>query len=288
MMRRLAMLSMLGSSLFVLGTGCIVVHADGCWNWGGPHVWVEASEELTFDPAGVAAVEAKTHNGFIHFDGQPSGGSAVVRVTKKAGGLTQGDADEAMQAIVVFVERTGETQRVGWKWKGVRKPSWQADVSFDITAPGQVNLEAETHNGRLQVAGLVGDLRAVTHNGRMEIASRGGKLRAETHNGRITADYEGSDISLSTHNGEVTVDLSRCGSVSGDITTHNGGVEIAVGAKTSADLRCETHNGRVTSDAPITLGSASRTQLAGSLGAGGSRLSVVTHNGGIKVKKSAG
>ncbi len=272
----------------MLAAGCII-SADGRCVWScPPAVWTESTAEIAFDPKGLTAMEVRTHNGKIDFSGQPSGtSSGIATVQKRARGLTLADAEAAMEAIDVYSERSADgVQRLGWRWKGVKNFNWQAQVSFSISAPGDLRLDAESHNGAVSAAGVVGEVRIVTHNGKVSVASQEGALRAVTHNGRIDVDYAGPKITLVTHNGEINADLSGCGSVGGDITTHNGAVEIAVGASTSASLHAATDNGRISFDAPITSSSVERTRLEGVLGEGGDRLDIVTHNGSIQIKKA--
>ena len=274
----------------ILATGCVFI-VDGQCVWScPPTVWKEATAEIAIDPNRLTAMEVQTHNGEIDFSGQPAGTTtASATVRKKAGGLTVADAEEAMEAIDVYSERSADgAQRLGWRWKGVKKNNWQTQVSFSISAPGNLRFDAESHNGAVSAAGVVGEVRVVTHNGRVKIVSQEGALRAETHNGRIEAEYAGPKITLETHNGEIEANLSRCGAIAGDITTHNGAVVIAVGASTSASLNAETDNGRISLDAPITESSVGRTRLKGKLGVGGENLDIVTHNGNIRIKKAAG
>ena len=131
-------------------------------------------------------------------------------------------------------------------------------------------------------------MHAVTHNGPVDVQSTDGTLYAETHNGWIHVGYAGDDVTLVTHNGEVVADLRNCTALEGDITTHNGGIEVIVGEATSTDLRCETHNGRIKCDVPLSNIELTRHRLIGTIGAGGGRLDVSTHNGGIRVKKTTG
>jgi len=274
----------------LLASGCIII-ANGNCGWGcSPSVWKEVTEEVSVDPNGLSAFEVRTHNGAIDFTGQPAEAeSASVKVQKKAGGSTLADAEAAMDALDVYVERSAEgTQRIGWRWKGVKKSTWRADVSFAISAPGNLRFDAETHNGKVSASGVVGDVRIITHNGRVKVESRDGELRAETHNGEIDAEYGGPRLSLVTHNGEIEVDLSGCGPVHGTITTHNGAVELSVGSATSANLNAATHNGRISFDVPLTVGSVARTHVEARLGAGGDPLNVATHNGCIRIKNAAG
>jgi len=271
-------------------SGCVIVAVDdGCRSWGGPLVWTEATEERPIDTAGLTALEVVTHNGEIDFQSQPAGDAASVTITKKAGGTTRADAEEALAAIDVFVEPTGNGKtRIGWRWKMPKKPRWSGDVSFAIRAPGTINLDVETHNGAIAAAEVTGNVRTVSHNGQVKVRSSGGKLTAETHNGDVDVSYAGPQVNVNTHNGEASVDLSGCAAVTGSIVSHNGEVRLAVGKDTAATLKCQTHNGRIHCDAPLTDREKSAGQLTGKLGSGGGVLDVVTHNGSIRVRNAAG
>ena len=273
------------TSRFHLWMGLAWLACAGC-TWAGPKVWIEQTQELNFDTAGLTALEVRTHNGGINFESQPARNDmAAAVVTKKAGGHTQAEAEEAMAAIGVYSTRqTDGTQRLGWNWDGHKHPNWTAAVGFEIHAPGNLRFDGETHNGAIDVDGITGDVKAVTHNGGVEVVSQNGKLHAETHNGSVVVDYAGSNVNLVTHNGKVVADLGRCSSVSGAITTHNGGVQLVVGDRTSTDLNCETHNGSIKCDVPLGAQRKSRRSLAGKLGEGDGRLNVSTHNGSVRIK----
>lgn len=289
---RKSLVCLLGSMLGLAGTGCIVVSSSGLsFGCSRAKVWTDpVTEEVAFDGAGLSELEVRTHNGTITFDGQPSGSTGgIVTVTMKAGGRSPEDAEVAFEAIDVIVERVGEdAQRIGWKWRGMKRPSWAARVSFDIKAPGQLSLNSKTHNGAVTISGVTGDLRAETHNGPVNVEARDGKLYAKTHNGRIVASYTGSDITLVTHNGAVTADLNQCETVAGDITTHNGGVEVVVGNDTSTTLDCRTHNGSIEVDVPIKQSKMTKRRLTGTIGSGDGNLNVTTHNGSVRIRPSAG
>ena len=259
----------------------------GC-TWAGPKVWVEQTQEINFETAGLAALEVRTHNGGISFESQTTAhDTADVVVTKKAGGITQAEADKAMAAIEVYSTREADgTQRLGWKWDGVKHPNWSTSISFEIHAPGNIRFDGETHNGGINVDGVTGDVKVVTHNGAVEVVSKDGKLHAETHNGSVGVDYAGSDVNVITHNGEVVADLTRCGSVSGTIATHNGAVQVVVGDSTSTNLSCEKHNGSIRCEAPLSGIRHSRYGLAGKLGDGSGQLDVSTHNGSVKINST--
>lgn len=262
-------------------SGCII---------GGPRVWTDKTTETRALGADVSSLEVQTHNGRIEYDGHTMPVDSAVVVTKRAGGRTIEDAQKAFDSLDVFVESIGEgNYKIGWRWMVKPKPSsWQADVSFAITGPVKVRLDAETHNGAVRVANVSGEVIIETHNGGISVSSTGSRLVAETHNGSISATFEGGEVDLTTHNGEVVADVSRSTGIHGEISTHNGAVQITISDKTSADLTCTTHNGRISFEPAMLVGKVSQSRVEAKLGAGGQPLDVSTHNGSIRLKKSAG
>jgi hypothetical protein len=262
---------------FVLVTGCSM----------GSVIWTDnVTEELRIDANGLSRLDLQTHNGAIECKGRPSGEpAAVVKVTKKAGGLTIQDAKDALAAIDVQVKQTADgVKQVAWQWRTGPKPNWSANVEYEVDAPAALALDIQTHNGSVEVAGVNADVKAVSHNGSVKVQSSGGSLRVETHNGGINATYEGADLALLTHNGHVTADLSRCKSTVGEISSSNGGISLTVGKELSADLSCSTSNGHIDCEVPFKIEHASHTKLVGRLGEGGRGLTVSTSNGSIRIK----
>ena len=266
-----------------------------CFVWGCAGgcrtVWTQSTDErVTFEQPGTTSLVVVTHNGRIRIVGQSNDtGPAVVVATKKAGARTLEAAQEALDAIEVFVEHRGEGERVlGWRWREGKHRGWRGQVAFDVQIKPNVDLNIESHNGRLHVAGIVGDVRAVTHNGRINLSAAGGTMFAETHNGRIEVAVDGEQVTLTTHNGRIAADLSRCRSVTGTITTHNGRIELTLSPEASVQLRCKTDNGRIRSNIPMTATEIGRRSLDGTVGAGEGKLTVTTHNGGINLKNSKG
>lgn len=269
-------------------TGCIVINAG---SWGHhPRAWTDQqTERLSLDAAQLQSLNAWTHNGAITFEAQPAGSTEPhVIVTKRTGGVTLDDAEKAMAALEVFAEPWGNGTKLGYRWRGLKSRSWYAEVSFDIKAAGQLDFSAESHNGPVKAGGIQGNVNVVTHNGSVIVDSEGDRLEAESHNGPINVAFKGDHVSILTHNGEVSADLSRCATVSGDLTTHNGGVDVLVGERLSAKIDCRTHNGRIAYDVPMSAVETSGRRVVGTIGNGEGALEVETHNGSVKVKRSTG
>lgn len=274
----LASLSLLGA------TGCIIIAGFDGWDRCGTCVWVEGPEErVTFDASGLERVNVRTHNGRVTVVGS-AGDDAYVVYKARAGGCSLEEAREAMEALEVFVERRADgEEQIGWRWREPKRRSWSASVNFEIHVPASLDVRARTHNGRVEVAAIEGDVDIETHNGPIEVESRGARLVAQTHNGRIEARFSGRDLSLETHNGRIVADLSECGPIDGRITTHNGSVKVTLGPEASAMVQASTHNGGISCRIPLSEGEMKRHRLRGRIGEGEGALTIQTHNGSVRI-----
>lgn len=240
--------------------------AGGC----GPRVWIEETVTQPLPMSALTELTIKTHNGHIGFEGRPDISDGTITVSKRAGGRTLDQAEEAMDAIEVAVESSGDGHTtLGWKWSVPRAFGWGAQVDFDVVARGSVNLQAQTHNGQIKVSGLSGDVEALTHNGGISMQTTGSNVEAKSHNGQIVAG------------------LDCDGAVGGSMATHNGHIQVTFGDAGSAIVACETHNGAINADSAIPLKHTSKRRAEAKIGAGEGRLTLITHNGGISIKKSS-
>lgn len=286
-MKHAQKLSLLAVSAIALANmGCIIT--ANAWGLSiGPSVWTETeTQRINLDTTHLTALEVRTHNGGIQFEGQDRQSSdAYIIATKKAGGLTLSDAEDAMDALEVYVEKMDNgLQKIGWRWDGLKHITWRASVSFEIKAPGNIDFDGRSHNGGIELVGVRGNVTLETHNGSISSESSGQELYAETHNGRINATFSGQEMTMITHNGRVVADLSGCGEINGNIETHNGGVELTLGENASVNLKCRTHNGSIRCKVPIQDSDISRSRLVGRIGSGAGKLNVTTHNGSVRIE----
>ncbi len=256
----------------------------GCVGFS-PLVWVESQESFALPAADTAELVIVTHNGLVEV-GAAEGGerSIAVDVKKRAGGLTLADAHACMDALVIVKDQVGSTQKLGWKYDGIRQASWGAKVSFELTMPPEMALNAKSHNGRIVVGDLSGDCTLETHNGRIEARTTSRRFRAETHNGPIDVTAAPVEIRLVSHNGRIKADLDNPGDLAGIITTHNGDITARLGERASTNLTCRTHNGRVHFHGTMSELTASRTRVSGRIGESDAKLEMVSHNGSIDVR----
>lgn len=249
----------------------------------GPRVWVTEDDAFEVDRAELTSVACTTHNGSIAVTGS-DGDKIVVRVTKRAGGSDDADAEAALQAIEVLHKRVDGGLALSWRWREPAASSWHAVVSFDVSQPRALPLVAETHNGAVKVNGLHGSVTARSHNGSLCLEDCLGKVDGFTHNGHVEAALSSAEVELSTHNGGMHVVLGGDGPVKGSIRSHNGDVHLGLAGQRSTRLVCNTHNGRVNCTRPIERAERNRSFLVADLGAApAGRLEVETYNGSIRV-----
>ncbi len=109
------------------------------------------------------------------------------------------------------------------------------------------------------------DLDLVTHNGSVEISDIKGLLDATTHNGKVTSERISGTTVFKTHNGSVT-----CGEISGStqLKSHNGSIKAFFidTAPAVCDISIVTYNGGIKLKTPPGFSA---------------RIDASTHNGSI-------
>ena len=275
------MYSRLRLLLPLVAVSCIL--CGGCSFSFGPRVWVEDTTAFKVPSSSVEQVACRTHNGSIRVVGAATEVIDVM-VSMRARGEDEMDAEACLDAIEVYRERNDGTLTLGWRWRGTRRPTWGARVSFSIAQPVEISSTLRTHNGRVRVDNVRGGASVISHNGRIELESCAGGIAAVTHNGRITATAEAPNVRLKTHNGRIEARLTATGSIDGSIETHNGRVLVSLGPEASVRVTCATHNGSVSATRAFHIQRKSRRVFVGEVGNGSGRLRVRTHNGSITLE----
>jgi hypothetical protein len=142
------------------------------------------------------------------------------------------------------------------------------NVEFTVRVPAGVRLTGATVNGDVIVESLKSDVLATTVNGSVEVSTTG-YAEAETVNGSIRAAMKSTSwpdrLAFNTVNGGITLDLPD---------------------GFAADLDARTVNGDVSTDFPLTIqGRFGPRRVTGKIGGGGSRLSLATVNGSIRLRR---
>jgi DUF4097 and DUF4098 domain-containing protein YvlB len=203
-----------------------------------------------------------------------------VRVVahKKVRAATSERAAGAMEDLKVLVSaepdelrvrtrhpRSGDGGFLGW----LRGAEVSSSVSYELTVPRGVHLDAETVNGRLDLDRVDGDFTLTTVNGAIRVSGARGRLDAGTVNGAI-------DVELV----EVDPDAEL------DFSTTNGAVRIALPQDVRTRLDVRTTNGGIDIDFPVEVrGTWGRHRVNADINGGGGVVSVRTTNGGVRIRR---
>jgi lia operon protein LiaG len=152
---------------------------------------------------------------------------------------------------------------------------------------GQGELDVDTGSGSTTVLGFTGrsididagsgsiEVRDVTAE-RVSVDVGSGSVRAES----IGAD----DVQIDTGSGGVDLWLTKVPR-STNVDTGSGSVRLELPATASADLDIETGSGGISSDFAVRMDQVRRNELRGRIGEGGSRITVSTGSGGVRLIK---
>lgn len=271
MRRRDALVLTVVAGLAVFGSGC-------------SSLWQEArfqrDVELTFLLPPGAGLEATSENGSVTLT-EVARDDVLVRARIRA--TTQERAD-AVQ--IVADAASGAFLQVGASWPTSRTGS--EGVSFEIEAPGNRQVRAQTSNGRIEVSGFAGGADLTTSNGAIEVRGHTGPVNARTSNGAVTIVGATDSVRVGTSNGAIRVELADGSSGPVDLDTSNGGVALVVGSGFSGEIDAHTSNGKVhTTDAT----GAGRVEVLGGgstskrvrIGGEGALSTIRTSNGSVGI-----
>lgn len=211
--------------------------------------------------------------GTVEVDAAPNGGIRVeawdrdeILLLAKVEARADSESEARSLAGEVEVITSGTIRARGPRTR--RGDSWY--VSYRLHVPRRSDLDLESVNGGIRIAGVEGDIRFRTTNGGIRLSG-------------VAGDVQGS-----TTNGGVSVELSGDGWEGRglDVETTNGSVKIAVPEGYSAKLESGTVNGSLRFDFPVTLQGRVRRHFEVDLGAGGTKLRAVTTNGSVVIERA--
>ncbi len=163
----------------------------------------------------------------------------------------------------------------------------KVDIVIQMPREGRVNLR--TGDGKIDLAGLKGDMDLHSGDGSENLDGVDGKLRASTGDGHITASGRFDALELKTGDGHVDV---RAASGSSLVTgwrleTGDGNVSLEVPGDLAADVDLHTSDGHIDLDMPVsTEGKLRENEVRGKVNGGGSLLTIRTGDGSIHLRKS--
>lgn len=115
-------------------------------------------------------------------------------------------------------------------------------ITVDVVLPTGSSASVQTKHAETTVRGALRTLWFRAHNGSLK-ATRADVLDADTHNGSVQVETVETELKASTHNGSITIGAyhGRCASV----RTHNGNASVAASPASTGRLTARTHNGNI-------------------------------------------
>ena len=145
--------------------------------------------------------------------------------------------------------------------------SWSANLI--IWAPRRSDLRLSSHNGPVSVEDVSGDMELETHNGPLSLRAVSGNVRARTQNGPLS----------------ITLTGNKWTGAGLDAETNNGPLALRIPDDYSAHLEAATNNGPLSLGFPVTVVGRIGRNISTDLGAGGTTIRAITHNGPLSIDR---
>jgi DUF4097 and DUF4098 domain-containing protein YvlB len=255
-------------------------------------------------PSGIKRVTVDVFNGSIDVI---TGTDALVKVdvTKRGGGNSQPDAQSDLKNVEVTMTADGDTLRVIARRTDRGVDIGNSGASANIRVPAGTTLDLRTSNGKVSMAGPIGDTIVRTSNGGIEVKAATGQLDLTTSNGQINVNGGIGQLTLDTSNGGISItsdnvivaartsngQISYTGALANgnhSFRSNNAGIDITLPSNTNFNVDANTSNGKITSDFLVSVsGSTSDSELRGSVGQNPAiSIGLDTSNGNIDIRKS--
>lgn len=287
--RPVAVSGMLVLVALLCAAGCSIPAADGGSEVRDGSAWV-------VNGSGVQTLDLETINGACEVRGWDNP-EISVRATKRS---LYGTAELGRVSLNVTEGPT----------LGIRtvhpQPTARVSVDYVIRVPPSVGsirigtsngavlvegvagtISAESSNGAVRILGTGGDVEARSSNGPIEVRGANGTVTARTSNGPLSVDDAAGIGDLETSAGRLEADVR---SVRGPVTVRNsnGSIELTLSPGLDAEIDAETTNGRIAVPAGLlTVAEQSDSRLRATAGDGGSRITIRTTNGDVRLTSHA-
>jgi hypothetical protein len=273
--------------------------------------------ERTLSVNGPVTLRVTTGSGYIKVLPGSDNQVHIVGHVKGSGSWFSGDSSDVVSKLVSNppIEQAGNIIRVG---AGTDSALRHAAIDYDITAPRNTLLTAQTGSGDVQVADIKGTVKVETGSGTIHADRLGSGSKLETGSGNIQANDLGGGSILQTGSGDLKAAFTSPGDVTAgtgsgsvQLTNVQGALKVETGSgnlnvtgQPTSPWKLETGSGDVTlgigsahftldastgsgsikSDLPITMqGSMDKHHVSGTVNGGGPTIKVQTGSGDIRI-----
>jgi DUF4097 and DUF4098 domain-containing protein YvlB len=221
-------------------------------------------------------VHARNINGDITVTTSSSGRveiAGVRRGSDRAASRLNAQVSETPDGVMVCVVRVDsddECDSSGYHRHNDDDDDWgRASMNLEIRIPSNVEIDASSVSGNVDVDGARGDIRAGSVSGDLKLENvRARSIEARTVSGQIVASVE-----------------SFIGSGPLSFKSVSGDVNLALPRSLDADLSMSSVSGQLDSEFQMTLGGrTSRRRIEARIGRGGRELDLTTVSGDVRLR----
>jgi hypothetical protein len=275
-------------------TGVMTLGGCGYSSWVEPH---QETRALIVDHVAGAALDIGSVNGKIEAiaTDRPD---VSIEVTLRSPSL-----DRLSEARVVTHRAADDTLHISVEWPGGKRQNNEG-ASISINVPDAHDIQAQSSNGSITIAGLSGHAELKTTNGSVRVDTHDGSVYASTSNGRLSAEQVSGSVEMYSSNGSISIGDTfgpvRAESSNGNavvttmpgnvgpirVRTSNGSITLNLGVGLDGILKCDTSNGKVTVTdvAGATLIQSSNRSVEMRLGDSDEISALRTSNGSVRVQ----
>ena len=220
-------------------------------------------------------VHARNINGDIVVTPSSSGRVEIVGVRRgssRSADRLNAQVTETSDGLMVCVVREdsdNECDGNGYHHRGEDDDWGRASMNLEIKLPSNVEIDASSVSGNVEVVGAQGQVRAGSVSGDIRLERlRAASVEARSVSGEISASIE-----------------SLTGSGALSFKSVSGGVKLDLPRGLDADLSMSSVSGQLDSEFQMTLGGrTSRRRIEARIGRGGRDLDVTTVSGDVRLR----
>ena len=280
----------------------LAILLPGCVHHG---IEESATERFRFEVSERPRLEVELDRGSIEILGMDDSAEVSVIVNKLARAVNEEVARSSLERLSVRADQEGETIRVRVKREGGwRKTHGSLRSDVEIKVPRDSNLMLTTHDGRIELRDVRGDIHAESGDGRLRFDGIVGNVNARTADGSIVGQNVRGAFDVRTGDGRIELTgsfnglqaVSSDGSITVDclealplardwmLRSSDGSISLTVPSEFSADLEASTSDGRIESDLPLADPRVTANRVKGTLGEGGKLVLIKTSDGRVKLR----
>jgi hypothetical protein len=255
--------------------------------------------DKTLSVNGSVQLEVSTGSGYVHVNPGTDNQVHIIGHVRANHGWGMGSSEDQVQKVVDNppIQQSDNTIRVGQMHE-----SWfnHVSIDYDITAPKNTHLKAQSGSGDLKAVSMNGGIRLETGSGSINGDDLGGEGYLQTGSGDIRVNFSnGGNVTAGAGSGSI-----RLTGVKGSLKAETGSGDISIAGQPtegwkieagsgSIDLNlggskftldAETGSGSIHVDQPFAIqGSPERHHITGNVNGGGPTVKVETGSGSIRI-----